>query len=214
MEYDITSPRGKKLTSRLERNEDPFSNRTNAQRSAKKDKRSFDLSPELTLDDLREKLKAGGGPDHKDILQSSLNAGGNRALNQSISPKTKTFSEQNQRKYTPGKESQFEGSDYKDSYRPYSSQAYRSPKGSYQKDGLLSSSPYQTYTQSMRSYLKSPTRNIYTNGDLSDRQSLKTLHTNYSEQEQSLKYSKSHKYNPMTHLTDAIRSRSSTPKKG
>lgn len=122
--------------------------------------------------------------------------GGNKGLGQSISPKAKTFSEQNQRKHTPGKESQFEGSD---SYRPYSSQAYRSPKGSYQKDGLLSSSPYQTYTQSISSYLKSPTRNIYTNGDLSDR-----LHTNYSEQERSLGYSKSQKYNPMTHLTDAI----------
>jgi len=126
-------------------------------------------------------------------LQSSSRAPENKGLNQSISPKA------NQRKHTPGKESQFEGSDYKDSYRPYSSQAYRSPKGSYQKDGLLSSSPYQTYTQSISSYLKSPTRNIYNNGDLSDR-----IQTNYSEQEQSLKYSKSHKYNPMTHLTDGL----------
>lgn len=60
LEYDLTSPKAKKLASRLEKNEDQFSNRTNAHKSTNRGGRSFDLSPELTLDDLREKLKAGG----------------------------------------------------------------------------------------------------------------------------------------------------------
>jgi len=207
LEHDLISPKNRKPNnSRLEKIDEPFSSRNNLHKSSQRGGagRGFDLSPELTLDDLREKLKADNSKktdEYETFKTSSLNHGQkhtqetlsleSKTLTQSISPKGRNIVRESSESYH---------------YQPYSSKNYKSPV----RDGLLSS-PQHTYTQSMSSYMKSPTRSVYNNGEFSDRQSLKTLNTNYYEPEHSLKHSRSLRSNPT--LVDVIRSRSSTPKK-
>lgn len=203
LEHDMISPRNRKPNPRLEKNEDLFANRINSHKSAQRGGgRGFDLSPELTLDDLREKLKADNSKKNDEFetfKTSSLNFG-QKHTQETLTPESKTLTQSISPKGCNIVRESF------DHYQPYSSKNYKSPV----RDGLLSS-PQHTYTQSISSYMKSPTRSVYNNGEFSDRQSLKTLNTNYYEPEHSLKHSRSLRSNPT--LVDVIRSRSSTPKK-